>query len=58
MCGVSRFALYNALWTGRVSADMTELLTPIVRGFEAGKLTFRRNGRYGDGANRWEIIEP
>jgi hypothetical protein len=38
MCDVSRFALYNVLWTGRVSADMTELVTPIVRAFEAGVL--------------------
>jgi hypothetical protein len=57
MCGRSRFALYNVLWTGRVSEDMAEVLTPIVRAYEAGKLRFRRNGRYGDGANRWEIID-
>jgi hypothetical protein len=55
---VSRFALYNVLWTGRVSADMTELLTPIVRAFKSGKLRFRRKGQLGDGANRWETIEP
>jgi hypothetical protein len=36
---------------------MAELLSPIVRAFDADKLRFRRNGRYGDGANRWEIIE-
>jgi hypothetical protein len=57
MCGVSRLALYRMLWCGRVSADMAELLTPIVRAFEAGKLRFRRTGRYGDGANRWEIVK-
>jgi hypothetical protein len=28
MCGVSRLALYRVLWTGRVSAEMAELLTP------------------------------
>jgi hypothetical protein len=50
-CGVSRLALY------RVSDDMAELLSPIVRACDAGKLRFRGNGRYGDGANRREIIE-
>jgi hypothetical protein len=31
--------------------------TPIVRAFEASKLRFRRNGRCGAGANRWEIVD-
>jgi hypothetical protein len=34
---------------------MVELLTPLVRAFEAGKLRFRRNGRYGDGAHTCDI---
>jgi hypothetical protein len=29
MGGVSRLALYRMLWTGRVSDDMAELLTPV-----------------------------
>ena len=58
LCGVSRSALCDVLWTGRVSDDLAELLSPIVRAFEAGKLRFRRNGGYGNGANRWEVIEP
>jgi hypothetical protein len=29
------------LWTGRVSAEMAEVLAPIVRAFEAGRLKFR-----------------
>jgi hypothetical protein len=31
--------LYKVLWTGRVSDDMIELLTPIVRAYEAAKLS-------------------
>jgi hypothetical protein len=50
-------ALYRILWTGRVSDDMAELLSPIARAFDAGKLRLRHNGRYGDVANRWESIE-
>jgi hypothetical protein len=37
---------------------MAELLMPIVRAFDAGNLRFRRDGRNGDGANRWEIVDP
>jgi hypothetical protein len=55
MCGVSRLALYRVLWTGRVNADMAELLSPLVRAFEVRKLRFRRTGRYGNGVNRWEL---
>lgn len=51
MCAVSTFALYHVLWTGRLSTDLAELLSPIVRRHEAGKLWFRRNRRYGDDAN-------
>ena len=58
MCDRSRWALYEALWTGRASDDLCAVLTPIVRAHDAGKLRFRRNGRYRDGANRWEIVEP
>ncbi len=58
MCGVSGLALYRMRWTGRASDDMAELLTPAgAPRFEAGNLRGRRNGRLGDGANRWEIIE-
>jgi hypothetical protein len=45
------------LWTGRASEDRWAVLTPLVGDFEAGKLRFKRSGRYGDGANRWEIVE-
>jgi hypothetical protein len=44
LTGLSRMTLYRARDTGRVSADIAELLTPIVRAFEAGKLKFRRSG--------------
>jgi hypothetical protein len=37
--------------------DMAELLTPVARRYDAGNLRGRRNGRLGDGANRWELIE-
>jgi hypothetical protein len=40
--GVSRVTLYRAR-DGRVSADTAEILTLIVRAFEAGKLRFRRS---------------
>jgi hypothetical protein len=54
ICGQSRFALHDVVWTGQVSEDMAELLSPIARAHEADKLRFRRNDGYGDGANRWE----
>jgi hypothetical protein len=57
MCGVNRLALYRMLWSGRVSADMAELLTPIVRAFEADKLKFRRTGPRSRYPNRWEVVE-
>lgn len=57
MCSVSRFALYDMLRTGWVSKELGVVLTPIVRVHEAGKLRFRRNGWYGDGTSRWEIVE-
>jgi len=56
MCGVSRQALYKAR-DGRVSAEMAELLTPLIRDIERGRIKFRRTGRYGDEPNRWEIVE-
>jgi hypothetical protein len=58
MCGVARITLYEVLWTGRASEDLCAVLTPLVRDFEAGRLRFKRSGRYGDGANRWEMVEP
>jgi hypothetical protein len=45
------------LWTGRVSDDMAELLTPLVRQFEAGKLRLRRSGPRSRDPNHWEIVE-
>jgi hypothetical protein len=57
ICGVSRFALYDMLRTGRVSDDMAELLSPIVRAHEAGKLRFRRTVRVASDPNHWEIVE-
>jgi hypothetical protein len=44
MCGVSRITPYEVLWTGRASEDLCAVLTPLVRGFETGKL---RSGRSG-----------
>jgi hypothetical protein len=41
LCCASGLALYRMPWTGRVSDDMAELLTPLVRQYEAGKLRFR-----------------
>jgi hypothetical protein len=36
MCGVSWLTLYRVLWTGRVSADMAEVLTSLVRAYVIG----------------------
>jgi hypothetical protein len=44
---MSRLALCRMLWTGRVNDDMIELLTPLVRRSEAGKLRFRRTSPRG-----------
>jgi hypothetical protein len=49
VCGVNKLTLYRMLWTGRVSDEMAELLTPLVCRYDAGKLRCRRNGRHGDG---------
>jgi hypothetical protein len=45
------------MWLDRVSDEMAEVLTAIVRAYEAGKLKCRRNSRHGDAANCWEIVE-
>jgi hypothetical protein len=36
---------------------MAELLSPIVRAHEAGKLRFRRTVRVASDPNHWEIVE-
>jgi hypothetical protein len=36
---------------------MIELLTPLIRRFDAGELRFRRTSPHSDEANRWGIIE-
>lgn len=53
---MSRLTLYLA-WDGRMSADTAQMLTPIVRAFEAGKLRFRRSGPRSRDPNHWEIVE-
>jgi hypothetical protein len=45
----ARLALCKVLWTGRVSADMAELLSPIVRAFETASSGSPR------GPNHWKI---
>jgi hypothetical protein len=58
MCGVSWMALYRVLWSGLLSEDMAELLTPIVRAFKACQLRFRRSGpRDLRRPNIWEVVE-
>ncbi len=57
MIGRSRLALYRVLWTGRVSADMATVLTPVIRAFEAGKLRFRRTSLRDAEPNRWQMID-
>jgi hypothetical protein len=57
MTGLSRLTLYRAQDSDRLSANMRDLLSPIVPAFAAGKRRFRRMGRYGDQPNCWEIIE-
>jgi hypothetical protein len=49
--------LYEIIMPVPASADVAELLTPVVRAFEAGQFKFRRSGRYSDDPNRWNIIE-
>jgi hypothetical protein len=39
--GMSRIVLYKARYSGRVSEDMIELLTPLVRAFQRDELRFR-----------------
>jgi hypothetical protein len=43
LTGWSRLALHRAR-DGQESAETAELLTPLIRQFEAGKLKFRRSG--------------
>jgi hypothetical protein len=57
MCGLSRMTLYEVLWSGRMSADTAELLTLLVRAFEAGKLRFGAPARAQHYPNLWEIVE-
>jgi hypothetical protein len=57
MCGVNRMALYRVVWSGQVSEEVAEVLTPIVRAFEAGKLKFRWSGPRSEMRNRWEVVE-
>jgi hypothetical protein len=46
------------LWTGRVSDDMCEVLPPIARAYETGKLRAKRSHpRDPGGANHWEIVD-
>jgi hypothetical protein len=40
-----------------VSTETAELLTPLIRQFEAGKLKFRRSGQRSRDPNHREIIE-
>jgi hypothetical protein len=49
---LSRFTLYRARCSGWVGEDMAELLTSIIRRFEAGELRFRRTSPHSDEANR------
>jgi hypothetical protein len=39
------------------SAQMAELLTPLARDFEAGRLRFRRSGSRGRYPNPWEVVD-
>jgi hypothetical protein len=57
LTGVSHMTLYRTRFDGLVSAETTELLTPIVRAFEAGKLRFRRSGLRSREPNHWELID-
>jgi len=54
MCGRPRLTLYRVLWSGRVSAELAEALTPIVLAFEAGRLRFKRSGPRSRFPNHWE----
>jgi hypothetical protein len=56
MIGRSRLALYRVLWTGRVSADMAEVLSPIIRAFETGRLKFGRLRPRSRNPNQWVIV--
>jgi hypothetical protein len=50
-------SLYWARNSGRVRADVAEVLTPIVRAFEAGKLRSKRSSPRSRHPNHWEIVE-
>lgn len=57
MTGIDRRRLHAIVLGAPVSADYCQRLTPLIRQIEAGKIKFRRSGRHGDEANRWEIVE-
>jgi hypothetical protein len=48
--------LYRARDRGRVSAETSELLTPIIRAFEAGVDTASSFGAR-EMPNHWEVVE-
>jgi hypothetical protein len=50
-------ALYRMLWSGQMSSEMAELLTPHVRAFEAGQLNFRRTSPRSRDPNHCEVID-
>lgn len=57
MTGFSRLTLYGARYSGRVSDDMVELLTPLVRRFEAVKLASGAPARGATSRTAGRIIE-
>jgi hypothetical protein len=57
LTGLSGNSLYQARNSGRVSADVAEVLTPIVRAFEAGKLRSKRSSPRSRHPNHWEVGE-
>jgi hypothetical protein len=57
MTGLSRDTLYRARYGGHGSEGMSQLLTPLIPQFEAGKHRFGALVPRRDEPNRWEIIE-
>jgi hypothetical protein len=45
--------LYRAREGGQVSVETAEILSPLIRQYEAGKLRFKRSGPRSDDPNHW-----
>jgi hypothetical protein len=57
LTGLSRQTLYRARDGGQVSAETAEILTPLIRQYEAGKLRLRRTGPRSRDPDLWQIVE-